>query len=278
MLDLLKQRNVWGVIRLDAHYVGVNTEMLHNGLTLDNPITLHTESEGARFENDGTVRESASQYGEYESKIFTCTVAAPEGRVLHKCESVLEVLYALRDAAKAHRSLYQDGRILHRDINPSNISIPSYGPNRDAAADTVRGVLIDFDLAKETSDPHHPKQAVGTYIFQAIGVLQAHLADTPHTYRHDLESLFYTFLFLAVAPRPIPKGEDQLQLPASSVLREWNKGRLSDRANRKVQDGLGVLAETLRAILFPVGEDGEIWTETDMTQSGTNALYDAVIG
>ncbi|KAJ0106946.1 hypothetical protein J7T55_011041 [Diaporthe amygdali] len=297
MLNLLKERNVWGVIRLDAHHDGVNTEMLHDGLTLNNSINLQAEGDGSYVEIKEYVTESSGENIRDEPKTLICTVVTPEGRSLHKYESILEVLYALRDAAKAHRSLYQKGRILHRDINPSNIIIPSCEPNRDAA-DTAKGVLIDFDMAKEISEPQQPHQAVGTYIFQAIGVLQAYLPDNPHTYRHDLESFFYTFLFLAVTKRPVPEGENQLQLPTSSVLREWTKGRLFDKANRKIQDmesakefsrrivaeftpdfqGLGALAEKLRAILFPVKEDGVIWTRTDMTDQGTNALYDAVIG
>lgn len=294
--NLLEERKVWGVIRLDAHYVGADTNTLHDGLTLGNPTTIRAKSVGSHVELDRTLTEFSNPSMQYESKIFACTVVTPEGRTLHRYESIPEALYALRDAVKAHRSLYQDGRILHRDINPSNIIIPSYSSTTDAT-DTARGVLIDFDMVKENSEPHQPHQAVGTYIFQAIGVLQAYLPDNPHTYRHDLESFFYTFFFLAVAPRPVPEGENQLQLPASSVLREWNEGRLVDKANRKIQDmgsadefrrrivaeftpefqGLRALAEKLRAILFPVNEDGEICIGTDMTDQGTNNLYEAVI-
>lgn len=38
------------------------------------------------------------------------------------------------------------------------------------------------------------------------------------------------------------------------------------------------LAERLREILFPVNEEGEILIGTDITEQGTNALYDTVIG
>lgn len=296
ILNLLEERNVWGVIRLDAHYVGASTEMLHDGLALGNPLTLQLESDGSCDEIDGDMG-SCSQDVWNEPKKLTCTVVTPQGRSLHNYQSIPEVLFTLRDAVRAHRSLYQDGRILHRDINPSNIIIPSYGPDTNAT-DAARGVLIDFDMAKENSEPYQPNQAVGTYIFQAIGVLQGYLPDNPHTYRHDLESFFYTFLFLAVAPRPVPDGENQLQLPPSSVLREWYKGRLVDKANRKIQDmesadefkrrivveftpefqGLGALAEKLGVILFPMDEDGKISTGTDLTDHGTNALYDAVVG
>ncbi|KAL2289308.1 hypothetical protein FJTKL_02313 [Diaporthe vaccinii] len=296
MLNLIKERNVWGVGRLEAHYVGASTEMLHEGLALGNPLTLQLESDGS-CDEVGRDMICCSQDVWNEPKKFTCAIITPQGRSLHNYQSIPEALFALRHAVRAHRSLYQDGRILHRDINPSNIIIPSYGPDTDAA-DAARGVLIDFDMAKENSEPHQPNQAVGTYIFQAVGVLQAYLPNNPHSYRHDLESFFYTLLFLAVAPRPVPDGENQLQLSPSSVLREWYKGRLVDKANRKIQDmesadefkrrivaeftpefqGLGALAEKLRASLFPVDEDGEILTGTDLTDHGTNALYDAVIG
>lgn len=296
MLNLLQERNVWGVIRLVDHHVGDSTKTLHDGLALGNPLTLQPERDGSHDEIDGDMEPSSQDVWD-EPKRFICTVVTPQGRSLHNYQSIPEVLFTLRDAIRAHRSLYQDGRILHRDINPSNIIIPSYGPDTNAT-DAARGVLIDFDMAKENSEPYQPNQAVGTYIFQAIGVLQAYLPDNPHTYRHDLESFFYTLLFLAVAPRPVPDGENQLQLPPSSLLREWYKGRLVDKANRKIQDmesadefkrrivaeftpefqGLEALAEKLRAILFPMDEDGEILTGTDLTDHGTNALYDAVIG
>lgn len=291
MLKFLKERNVWGMIRLDAHYVGVDTEMLHDGLTLGNPITLQADSDGPRSETGERTTGSSGHDIQDEQKLFTCTVVAPEGRSLHTYESIPEVLYALRDAAKAHQSLYQYGRILHRDVNPLNIIIPSHGPTPPTLPEC-------FDMSKEISEPYQPHQAVGTYIFQAIEVLQTYLPDNPHIYCHDLESFSYSFLFLAVAPRPVPKGENQLQHPASSVLREWNEGRPFDKANRKIQDmesvdefgrrivaeftpefqGLGALAERLRAIMFPVDEDCEICTGTDMNNLGTNALYDAVVG
>lgn len=79
---------------------------------------------------------------------------------------------------------------------------------------------------------------------------------------------------VAVGPHTVLKGENQLQLPASTVLREWKKVRLFDKANRKIKDmlspdeferrviaeftpepqGLGSLAERLRTVLFHVSK------------------------
>ncbi|KAM3086231.1 hypothetical protein ACMFMF_000183 [Clarireedia jacksonii] len=41
---------------------------------------------------------------------------APAGRPLYEYQSVRELLEALRDAIRGHRSLFEDGKILHRDI------------------------------------------------------------------------------------------------------------------------------------------------------------------
>lgn len=113
LLNLLKERNGWGVMRLDAYYVGANTEVLHDGLTFGNPLTLKLESGGSHDEIDEGMAELCSQDSRNEPKIFTCTVATPQGRSLHNYGSIPEVFFALRDAIRAHRSLYQDGRILH---------------------------------------------------------------------------------------------------------------------------------------------------------------------
>lgn len=52
----------------------------------------------------------------------------------------------MRDAIKAHQSLYTTGNILHRDISSNNIIIT--GPE---VADGFKGMLIDLDLAKENN-------------------------------------------------------------------------------------------------------------------------------
>ncbi|KAJ5853132.1 hypothetical protein N7534_005675 [Penicillium rubens] len=128
----------------------------------------------------------------------------------------------------------------------------------------------------------------------AIGVLQAYLPNNPHTYRHDLESFFYTFPFLAICKRPVPMGENHLQLPATSALQMWTQGRPVDKARTKTEDMhaerfrtimdeftpefevLFDLPEELRDLLFPM-RDGKLWTGTDHTTQGTASLYNGMI-
>ena len=47
---------------------------------------------------------------------------------------------AIRDAIKAHQSLYVKGKMLHRDISERNIVIT------DAKKTGFSGMLINFDL------------------------------------------------------------------------------------------------------------------------------------
>jgi hypothetical protein len=72
-------------------------------------------------------------------------VISPAGRAIHKYEKKSELLGALRDAIKAHRSLYLKDNILHRDISENNMIIT------DPKKTGVMGMLIDLDLAKELS-------------------------------------------------------------------------------------------------------------------------------
>ncbi|KAH6843461.1 hypothetical protein B0I37DRAFT_408294 [Chaetomium sp. MPI-CAGE-AT-0009] len=293
MLQLAKERNIAGVLQLFSHETVFSTDALHHGLQLVAPrelrrhdaVALVSDNPGSALENTVEV-EGRRGTG---NKIFSCIIVSPLGESLHRFQAVPELLIGLRDGIKAHRSLYQDAGILHQDICPGNIIVSSPGANA-----APRGVLIDLDSAKMASEPGKQFEGIGTPPFQAIGVLQAYLPNNPHTYRHDLESFLYTFLFLATCQRPVPAGLNQLQLPPASRLYQWTQGRPVDQARRKTSDmsvenfggitaeftpefqHLQGFAERLRKVLFPVRDD-EVWTGTDMTAEGTDALYGAMI-
>ncbi|GBF62455.1 hypothetical protein TMEN_5000 [Trichophyton mentagrophytes] len=59
----------------------------------------------------------------FENRVLRCLVMYPAGRAIHKFDSPEELFLALRDAIRAHRSLYIKGEILHRDISENNIVI-----------------------------------------------------------------------------------------------------------------------------------------------------------
>ncbi|KAK7397539.1 hypothetical protein QQX98_013095 [Neonectria punicea] len=224
MLELVKEKNIWGVLQLFNNQVICSTDSLRHGLLFSPPRELQKDASASGGGQIGSVLDhtveapwaSNIKHGRMiGNKILNCIVVTPLGESLHRFQTVPELLAALRDAVKAHRTLYQDGEVLHQDVCPGNIIIPSGGA-KGATTDS-RGVMIDLDMAKMVSEPGKQFEAIGTPPFQSIGVLQAYLPNNPHTYRHDLESF-----------------------------------------------------------LFPM-RDGKLWTGTDMTEEGTNALYDSVI-
>lgn len=126
--------------------------------------------------------------GSFENRLFCCLAISPAGGAISKFKSIPQLLTALRDAIKAHRSLYIEGKILHRDISENNIIITN--PKK---ADGFTGTLIDVDLAKEVGGGRTgARHQTGTMEFMAIQVLR----QVAHTYRHDLESVFYVLLWI----------------------------------------------------------------------------------
>lgn len=117
-----------------------------------------------------------------------------KGREIYRCTSPQELLLGLHDALQGHRSLLSAG-ILHRDISIFNIMLSLHPSTRP---DGKRGFLIDLDMAIETAclTPSAAPHRTGTREFMAIEVLNG---DAPtHTYRHDIESFFYVFVWICV--------------------------------------------------------------------------------
>ncbi|KAI9764729.1 MAG: hypothetical protein M1840_008121 [Geoglossum simile] len=218
----------------------------------------------------------------FDNRIFSCLVVSPPGRPIHEFKSVLEFLKACRDVIKGHRSLYQDGKILHRDVSKNNIIITDAKKEEDPS-----GMLIDLDLARESGGgPSGARHQTGTMEFMAIEVLEGRA----HTYRHDLESFFYVFLWVII--RHGWRTSDDL--PVESRLQEWytgTYGRIAG-AKRGVMDKIGFksiiaefplqfegvkhLAEELRRILFPI-RDEALFTGTYSEPKWVDSMYDGMI-
>lgn len=223
----------------------------------------------------------------FDNRIFRCLVILPAGRAIRDFRSILELLEALRDAIKAHRSLYKDGKILHRDISEYNIIITD--PKKQA--DGFSGMLIDMDLAKEIgSGRSGARHQTGTMEFMAIQVLQR----IAHTYRHDLESFFYVLLWICA--RRTWEREflcSAVDRPKRNILIKWYTGSFDDIADAK-EHHMGVrgfksvlgefpqafghvkpLCEKIRGVLFPHLKDGELFTGTP--SDPPEKLYHSII-
>ncbi|KAK3371853.1 serine/threonine-protein kinase Sgk2 [Lasiosphaeria ovina] len=216
----------------------------------------------------GKAKPSLYTTGEdlWDDRIFSCLVVSPAGRVISEFNTVRELLESMRDAIKAHQSLYITGNILHRDISSNNIII-----TKPATADGFKGMLIDLDLAKvRDSGPSGARHQTGTMQFMAIEVLR----KTDHTYRHDLESFFYVLLWMCARQSWSNgfSGKNE-KAPKDSLLRKWEIGSFKGIADSKEGhmtinglerimdefpqslDIVKLLCLRIRKVLFPLDKD-----------------------
>ncbi|PGH15311.1 hypothetical protein AJ79_02476 [Helicocarpus griseus UAMH5409] len=202
-------------------------------------------------------------------------------------DTMLEFLEACRDVVKVIQSLHQDGKALHRNICIKNLAIVPKRKKRDP-----RGILINFDSALDLQRGLATKgELVGSREFMAIGIL----TGDSHTYRHDLESLFYVSLWVAICNDREQDDRKSLRWqPKTSRLCGWCSKDFGTVARNKTTDmkpkgfsaileefswefkHLKGLAKELRQSLFPM-QNGELFTGTDIDRNGVGDLYDGMI-
>ncbi|KAI1743535.1 hypothetical protein F4680DRAFT_408500 [Xylaria scruposa] len=102
-----------------------------------------------------------------------------------------KLLWVFRDAIKCRRSLNQDAYIFNQDISLGNAEI----------------------------------NVTGTRPFMAIGVLRSER----YTYRYDLESFLYVFLWTIITNHAESP-------PETSKLRQWDNGDWDELATRKYSE------------------------------------------
>ncbi|OAA41627.1 serine/threonine-protein kinase Sgk2 [Metarhizium rileyi] len=235
----------------------------------------------------GKAKPSLYMSGEdlWENRIYSCLVVSPAGRVISDFRTIKELLESMRDAIRAHQSLYTAGNILHRDISSNNIIITN-----PKMADGFRGMLIDLDLAKvRDSGPSGARHQTGTMQFMAIEVLRR----VDHTYRHDLESFFYVLLWMCARCSWANGFGGEEKPPRESLLRKWEIGSFSDIADAKeghmtvnglkrimneFPEGFHIakpLCLSIRKILFPLDKDEEMKFGTPA--GDPDQLYNAII-
>ncbi|KAI0856195.1 serine/threonine-protein kinase Sgk2 [Xylaria cubensis] len=289
---LAAKRGVKGVAQLVAYYEVTTIQRIRKRLTFkerykfwddnllsDNKRKSASDHKSSRSKRQQTAKSSLAKEVDdqlsisenknpanpdlWENKSYSCLVIKPAGRIINNFKTPKELLNVLQDAIKAHRSLYLDGRILHRDISSNNIIIT------DQAKTGFHGMLIDLDLAEERNSKANGAQQIGTIQFMAIEVLQA----VDHTYRHDLESFFYVLIWMCARQswhNGFGGNMQETPTDGNSVLSKWEIGSFRDIAlekrSRMNGDTFGLILEefpealesvkglcwAIRNILFPL--------------------------
>jgi len=301
LLEFVNSRNVRGIMKLEAYEDLGDIAQLRKGLQFEQPYTFssfHLEAEklckvetlpgtavspsSPETVDDLRVVEEAAP--KFENLRFDCIVTSPLGRALDTFSSISELLTVLRDVVHTLRSLYLKANILHRDISPHNIIIRT-GEADDS--DVSSGFLIDLDLALDLSNPPTERRLMGSQGFMAVGIL----GGDDHTYRHDLESVFYVFLWMAICH----DGTTSAHVPEGSRLHTWLGSDFlasfhSKRKHMQPEEFSSLikeectdrflsylpLANTIHHLLFPV-RNGKMFIGTDMESESIDRLYEGMI-
>ncbi|SZF02675.1 unnamed protein product [Blumeria hordei] len=167
----------------------------------------------------------------YRDRQKTYIATEPRGRSIGEESTALDLLQGLRDAILAHRSLFMDARILHRDVSINNIILTDPAVN-----DGLYGLLIDLDLAISLDDVksnENRQTMTGTMEYIALGILEANLFETDkgykHTYRHDLESFFYVLVSACIR-----FGRGNKRSSHTHVLSTWYTGTVEQMYQAKL--------------------------------------------
>lgn len=207
-LKLAKQMNAWGVVSLGYYTKVGDTASLRQYLQWAPHGKLRQSEESEISGGIETALEQIVQTDKpFEDRILSCSVNSPAGRPIYTFKTRLELLGALRDAVKAHRSLFKDAWILYQDVSAYRIIITESPDENDP-----KGMLIDLDVAMDLDvGPRKPGEVTGTWPFMSISILRCR----PHRYRQGLESFLYVFLWTVISNR----NENP---PVDSQLRVWN--------------------------------------------------------
>ncbi|KAJ5263480.1 hypothetical protein N7478_011085 [Penicillium angulare] len=172
-----------------------------------------------------------------------------------------------------------------------NVAIKNLIITTQDSTNSPKGVLLDFNFVLDLDHVRPIEPMVGSDGFMAIGIL----TGQRHTYRHDLESLFYVFLWIAIANDHIHNEvTDFMQgLPETSRLPKWctmdfgavGRDKSLDMSPEGFEEILNEfssefaplrgLAKELHALISPV-RGGQIFTGTDTDLVAVQNLYDGM--
>ncbi|KAA1467193.1 hypothetical protein DENSPDRAFT_832184 [Dentipellis sp. KUC8613] len=173
------------------------------------------------------------------------------GRPLHEYHSTKELCAVILDALIALGEAYSRAGILHRDISGGNILITSEG----------KGVLIDWDLSKEKTDPDSARQEwrTGTWRFMSRALLTDKPKKSVHELRDDLESIFWLLTYYVLRYQPVVARElPGLNADLTTVFDQNHKGgdgRIYGGKGKKSYLRQGVLDHAdLKEVLHPAAD------------------------
>lgn len=161
-----------------------------------------------------------------KNRVHRRVIILDYGKPIYKASSRAALLAAMEGCIKGHQSLYEQGKMLQRDVSKNNLMI-----NEDSSNPSWDAFLIDLDLAisKEREGVSGARGKTGTLAFMAIGVL----LGEQHSFMHDLESFFWVLFWICIHYEGPGKGRvveqfDKWNYMNTEELARMKKGLVSD--------------------------------------------------
>ncbi|KAJ2376064.1 hypothetical protein H4S02_008036 [Coemansia sp. RSA 2611] len=155
-------------------------------------------------------------------------VLASIGEPLRTVGSVKEFVTVICDAMESHHAIVERCQILHRDISDNNILVVRSG-------DTVRGLLIDFDCAIDTSkdrgDVRH--EMTGTLPYMSFNNISS--SNVKRTSLDDCESMLYLLCWYATIGFGSKDERDEAKAAfRKKAIARWRDGDMDSIAKAKL--------------------------------------------
>ncbi|KAJ7625017.1 hypothetical protein DFH06DRAFT_1008349 [Mycena polygramma] len=243
------------------------------------------------------------QYSAIERRIHRRLVLTPFGNALPTFATRKELISIFIDVVTAHRCLYEEANILHRDVSINNIllvpspqlpttssstragSSPSTFPAGLPAPGPRRGLLIDVDYALVLNEgkrgPPATGHRTGTLPFMAIDILLKGEELPEHEPRHDLESLLYVLIWVCVHYAGPCDVERQNFGIYESPLSDWVSGSTYKAIGKMKKSTMtdndlweGEVLETFAPYFEPLKPCASAWKQLYVEK---NLTYDAVL-
>ncbi|KAJ2759812.1 hypothetical protein H4S06_002042 [Coemansia sp. BCRC 34490] len=161
-----------------------------------------------------------------EFRVHRRIAMKPECVPLQNIESVDQLIVVVADVMAAHTAIATECGILHRDISVNNMLFTKLPDN------TVRGVLIDFDCAKDMADSDFSTwpERTGTYPYMSINNLSN--SNVKRTQLDDWESLIYVLCWLGTTGINL-NDEKQFDNTMRLAIKKWQGNDPFDVAEAK---------------------------------------------
>ncbi|KAJ2655465.1 hypothetical protein IWW48_005525 [Coemansia sp. RSA 1200] len=180
-----------------------------------------------------------------EFRVHRRIAMKPECVPLQNIENVDQLIVVVADVMAAHTAIATECRLLHRDISVNNMLFTKLPDN------TVRGVLIDFDCAKDMTDNDFGTrpERTGTYPYMSIN----NLADSnvKRTQLDDWESLIYVLCWLGTTGINL-NDEKQLNPNEQLPISDWQGSdpkRVARSKRHHLQSWSGFVGDILNGFL-----------------------------